>query len=194
MNFPSAVAPSRDDASAVGLAQAQFGLDAEIVRFGSPGQVALAVGRGDVQAGLVPLARGDDGAGWWSGSDIPGGVSIVARVPWTEPAASDGAYVLAKAAPEESGDDRSVFVFRSDTAVSRGRLAEMAVQNGLDVGDQAAAVTADGSGAHLLDVAGFVTADDPRVRGISTLLADAPVRWLGAYAAPFGGLPPSVTE
>ena len=45
----------------------------------------------------------------------------------------------------------------------------------------------DGSGSctHLVDVAGFVTVDDTRVRGLAAFLGDAEVHLLGAYAVPF---------
>ncbi|MBO6784599.1 MAG: chorismate mutase [Alphaproteobacteria bacterium] len=192
-DFVVGLCPVEGDAETLDLAHAQFGLDAEVRHYGSPAQVALAVGRGDAQAGLVPLANAGDGADWWAGSDLPGDVHVVARVPWTLPASSVGAYILSNTAPEESGDDRSVFVIGSDTTVSRGRLSELASANGLDVGEQAAAPV-DGGIVHLLDVAGFVSADDPRVRGVATLLDDASVRRLGAYASPWAGPAGSETE
>ncbi len=185
-DFKVGYCPIEDHGEALRLVQAQFGLDTEFIRLGSAGQVALAVGRGEIQAGVVPLVQATDESPWWAGQDFPGDVHIVARLPWHEPGAAVGAYLLARSEPEETGDDRSVFVFVTDTTTSRGRLSELAGQNGLDVEDQAVADSGDRTGArvHFMDVAGFMTADDPHVRGVATLLDDAEVRRLGAYASP----------
>lgn len=189
-DFSVAYCPNEDHGGALRLAQSQFGLDANLSRLASPEQVVLAVGRGDASVGLVPLVHGSEGPDWWAGANLPDSVYVIARLPWfvEGEGTANGAYVLGATAPEESGDDRSVFTFVSDSDVSRGRLAELAGNNGLVIGDQAVCNREDAGGrVHLVDVDGFLTDTDPRVRGVASLLDGAELRWLGSYAAPLAG-------
>lgn len=173
------------------LAHGQFGLDANVTRLASASQVVSAVGRGDVSVGLVPLPHSSDSPEWWAEMRNLPEVKVVARLPWfrsaSENADAVGAFVLAKSKPEDTDDDRSVLTFSCQDDVSRARFAELAGKNELDADTQAVAASPDGAGGrvHLVDVAGFVTEDDIRVRGLATLLGNAEVCWLGAYAAPF---------
>jgi len=190
-DFSVGYCPMEGDGAALRLANGQFGLDANVVKQASAAQVVLAVGRGDVTVGLVPLPHSSDSPEWWAEMRNVPKVRIVARLPWflesSENGDAPGAFVLSAWEPEESGEDRSVLTFACESDVSRGRFAELAAQNDLDVDTQAVAAGPDGSGGrvHLLDVAGFVSDDDPRVRGLATLLDNAEPRWLGAYAVPF---------
>jgi len=187
-DFSVACSPNGDDCGALRLAQSRFGLDANVSRLASLDQVVLAVGRGDATVGIVPLAHGSDGPDWWAGPNLHDGVFVVARLPWFvyDAQPETGGYVLGTTTPEESGDDRSVFTFASANDVSRGKLAEMAAANGLEIGEQAVFDRDDVAGrVHLVDVSGFLTDADPRVRGIASLLDDAELRWLGSYAAPY---------
>jgi len=183
--------PIEGQGDALRLANSQFGLDANVQRFASAAQVVSAVGRGDASVGLVPLPHDSDTPEWWVEMQNAPKVQIVARLPWfvASPDTGDatGAFVVSTGTPEESGDDRSVLTFACDDDVSRARFAELARENKLVAENQAVAAGPDGSGGrtHLVDVAGFVTADDPRVRGLSTLLGEAEARLLGVYAAPF---------
>ena len=187
-DFSVACSPNGDDCGALRLAQSRFGLDANVSRLASLDQVVLAVGRGDATVGIVPLAHGSDGPDWWAGPNLHDGVFVVARLPWFvyDAQPETGGYVLGTTTPEESGDDRSVFTFTSANDVSRGKLAEMAAAHGLEIGEQAVFDRDDVAGrVHLVDVSGFLTDADPRVRGIASLLDDAELRWLGSYAAPY---------
>jgi hypothetical protein len=126
-------------------------------------------------------------------------VKIVARLPWFVSSGNSdniGAFIVAASAPESSGDDRSVLTLACDADVSRTRFSELAAQNDLDADTQAVADNPGDAGrrVHLVDVAGFVTADDPRVRGLATVLGDAEVSWLGAYAAPYVDNAENATE
>ncbi len=176
---------------ALRLANGQFGLDADVTRLASASQVVSAVGRDDVSVGLVPLPHSSDSPEWWAEMRNFPELHVMARLPWFRPASENGdaagALVLAKGAPEDTGDDRTVLTFFCGSDVSRARFAELASQNDLDADTQAVAASPDGAGGrvHLADVAGFVAEDDARVRGLATLLGNAEVCWLGAYAAPF---------
>lgn len=190
-DFSVGFCPIEEDGVALRLANAHFGLDADAVKFASAAQVVLAVGRGDVSVGLVPLPHSSDSPEWWAQMQNVPQVRIVARLPWflakDENGETPGAFVLAAAEPEPSDSDRSVLTFACQSDVSRARFADLAAQNDLDADTQAVAAGPDGSGGrvHLVDVAGFVSEDDPRVRGLAALLENAEPRWLGAYAVPF---------
>lgn len=190
-DFSVGFCPIEEDGVALRLANAHFGLDADAVKFASAAQVVLAVGRGDVSVGLVPLPHSSDSPEWWAQMQNVPQVRIVARLPWflakDENGETPGAFVLAAAEPEPSDSDRSVLTFACHSDVSRARFADLAAQNDLDADTQAVAAGPDGRGGrvHLVDVAGFVSEDDPRVRGLAALLENAEPRWLGAYAVPF---------
>jgi chorismate mutase/prephenate dehydratase len=190
-DFSVGFCPLEEDGTALRLAHAQFGLDASVVKFASAAQVVLAVGRGDVSVGLVPLPHSSDRPEWWAQMRNVPQVRVVARLPWfrknDENGEAPGAFVLAVSEPEESGEDRSILTFACQSDVSRARFADLAAQNDLDADTQAVAAGPDGSGGriHLVDVAGFVSDEDPRVRGLAALLDNAEPRWLGTYAEPF---------
>ena len=183
--------PIEGQRDALRLANSQFGLDANVVRFTSAAQVIASVERGDVSVGLVSLPSDSDDPEWWSELENTPQVRIVARLPWFLSSADAGegvgAFVVSTGEPEESGEDRSVLTFACGSDVSRARFAELARENKLAAEVQAVSPGPDASGGrkHLVDVAGFVIDDDPRVRKLATLLGDAEVRFLGAYAAPF---------
>jgi chorismate mutase / prephenate dehydratase len=189
--FSVGYCPIDGNGDALHLANSQFGMDADVLRFASAAQVVSAVARGDASVGLVPLPHDSDTPEWWAEMENVPKVQIVARLPWyvASPNAEDvtGALVVSTGTPEESGNDRSVLTFACDDGVSRARFAELARENKLDAETQAVAARPDGAGGrtHLADVAGFVAADDPRVLGLAGLLGDAEVRLLGAYAATF---------
>ena len=189
--FTVGYCPIEGHGDALRLANSQFGLDADITRLASASQVVSAVGRGDISVGLVPLPHSSGSPEWWAGMRNLPEVKIVARLPWfrspSEKDDSVGAFVLSRSETEETGDDRTVLTFSYQDDVSRARFAELAVRNELDADTQAVAASPDGAGGgvHLVDIAGFVAADDPRMRGLATLLDDAEMCWLGAYAAPF---------
>ena len=185
--------------AALRLALSQFGLDADVVRFASAAQVVSAVGRGEVSVGLVPPAHGSDAPEWWAEMRNAPEVKIVARLPWFVSSGNSeniDAFIVAASAPENSGDDRSVLTFSCDADFSRARFSELAASNELDADTQAVADNPGDSGrrVHLVDVAGFVTADDPRVQGLATVLGEAEVSWLGAYVAPYIDNAKHVTE
>lgn len=131
---------------------------------------------------------------WWPllasrSADTP---RIVARLPFLPNprgrVAELGAYVIAIAQPEESGDDRTLAVLTmSEASPSMARLSSLLARVGL--AGQAVAQYRRGSdeGARvLLELPGFVAAEDPR---LTALVAADPAQILdavviGAYAVP----------
>lgn len=116
------------------------------------------VRRGDAALAVLRMPSAEEQ--WWA--ELRGDVHIVARLPyWSRPGAVE-ALVLSAAAPDPSGQDRTVVAGVEPRVLSEAGFA-------------GAALFADG----LAEVDGFVMQDDPRWRGMSASV-------LGAYAVPVG--------
>jgi chorismate mutase/prephenate dehydratase len=192
-DFSVGYCPFDGHGSALRLANGHFGLESPVTRFESAGQVVSAVARGEVGAGIVPLPHAAGTPGWWVDMRAAADVHVVVRLPWYRNRdardAGPGGFVLAKAVPEESGEDRSLVMFSCATPVSRAWIADLLAENGLVSDAQAVTNDPDGSGghAHLVDLEGFVSGEDRRVQAVARLLDGADIRWVGAYATPFYG-------
>ena len=184
--------PIEGHGSALRLANGHFGFDTPTVRFESGSHVVSAVHRGEVSVGLVPLPEAADTPGWWGDVRDATDVYVVARLPWYDEAAagagaSVGASVLARGMPEESGDDRSLLMVTCPKPVSRARVGEVCSDNGLVITAQA--VTDDPHQAderiHIVELDGFINAEDAPIRAVVKTLDVSNVRLLGAYARPY---------
>lgn len=136
--------------------------------FGSATPLAL---RSDAQAvlydlesgaatvGVLPVPRPGTGADWWqrlAGQPAP---RVVVRLPVLDGAnAGFAAYALAMIEPEPSGDDTSLLV-----ALCAPSFASVAVSERLAVQGLEARVIDRAEGEALIEVAGFVAADDSRL-------------------------------
>lgn len=171
------------------LAAEHFGLDTPVVRFDTASQVISAVERGEVSVGLVPLPQDSDPPGWWADIRDKPDLHAVARLPWFAPegaGAGVGALVVARGAPEESGEDRSMLMFSCATPVSRVRVGDACAAEGLTLVSQA--VTEDAHERdrmlHIVEVEGFMGAEDSRIRNVAAALEASSTRLLGAFARP----------
>jgi chorismate mutase/prephenate dehydratase len=174
------------------LAGEHFGLDTPVVRFDKASQVISAVERGEVSVGLLPLPQDSDSPGWWADIRDKSDLHAVARLPWFAPegaGASVGALVVARGAPEESGEDRSMLMFSCATPVSRARVGDACAAEGLTLVSQA--VTEDAHERdrmlHIVEVEGFMGAEDSRIRNVAAALEASSTRLLGAFARPASG-------
>jgi chorismate mutase len=161
----------------------------------TPAQAIREVSTGLAAAAVLPMpAEGEvPGAAWWTAllhKDDPR-IHVTARLPFWAPR-PDGAprvqaLVVCAVAPDPSGSDRSLLGLEVAMDVSRDRLALAVSAAGFEPGstilrrDPAAGV------AHaLVDVAGFVTEDDPRLTALKNAVLRQPIV-LGAYAVPLTG-------
>jgi len=144
--------------------------------------------------GIMALPEEGEKECWWPllasrSADTP---RIVARLPFVPNPRGRfselGAYVIANAQPEDSGDDRTLAVLTmSEASPSMARLSSLLTRVGL--AGQAVAQYRRGSdeGARvLLELPGFIAAEDPR---LAALVAADPAQILdavviGAYAVP----------
>jgi len=176
------------------LAREQFGALVALRLHGSPAQALGEVAAGSAVAAVLPMpADGEPPAqAWWTGLLHPGKderrAYVVAKLPfWAtrpEGAPRGQALVVSAAAPDPSGQDRTLLALELPSDSSRARLADALAAAGLEAGtvilrrDQGAP---EGATRALADVAGFVAADDPRLAHLSPRPAV-----LGAYAVPVG--------
>jgi chorismate mutase/prephenate dehydratase len=160
----------------------------------TPAQTIREVSTGSAAAAVLPVpAEGEaPGAAWWTAllhRDDPR-IHVTARLPFWAPRPEASprvqAFVVCAVAPDPSGNDRSLLGLEVAMDVSRDRLGLAITGVGLEPGstilrrDPAAGV------AHaLVDVAGFVTEDDPRLVALKNAVLRPPIV-LGAYAVPVG--------
>ncbi len=160
----------------------------------TPAQAIGEVSAGNAIAAVLPMPADDEtpGNAWWTAllhRDEPR-IHVVGRLPFWAPR-SEGApavqaLVVAAAAPDASGDDRSLIGLELPGDVSRARLAAALAGAGFSPGPTILRRPQGAPAAFaLVDVAGFVADGDPRLAAIPDL--ERPPVVLGAYAVPVDG-------
>ncbi|HLI19495.1 MAG TPA: chorismate mutase [Stellaceae bacterium] len=175
------------------LARDHYGSHTAMAGFRSPGEVLGAVRDGRVGLGIVPVPNQDDSEAWWrllGGSEAPV-LRIIARLPFGARGSARGdrdAFVVGAIEPEESGEDRSVFLIETDEELSRARLLAALGGVGLVPAVLAAAKMQAGNPMFLVEFDGWIDADDARFNDTQGILAGKQLRfrWLGGYARPLG--------
>jgi chorismate mutase len=178
----------------IACAREHFGALTPLRVHRTPAQAIGEVSAGHAIAAVLPMPEEEEsqGSAWWTAllhRDEPR-IHVVGRLPfWTgrsEGAPGVQALVVAAAAPDASGDDRSLLGLELPDDVSRARLAAALTGAGFAPG---ATILRRPQGAPvafaLVDVAGFVADADPRLAAIPDM-ARPPVV-LGAYAVPVDG-------
>lgn len=171
-------------------AREQFGAITPFRLHRTPAQAIREVGAG-LTAAVLPLPVDGEApaAAWWTAllqaGDPP--IHVVARLPfWTarpEGAPRVEALVIAAAAPDPSGADRSLLGLELPLDVSRARLGTVLAAAGFSVGEIILRRDPGASAAHALaDVDGFVGDADPRLATLQSVLRPPVV--VGAYAIP----------
>jgi chorismate mutase/prephenate dehydratase len=163
----------------VATAREQFGALTPLRLLDAPSVALDRVRRGEVAVAVLTLPGAAEPEPWWPlllrGAPR---LHVVARLPFWGPrpdgAPTAQALVVAAAAPDASGDDRSLLAVTPTL-----RLVADLRDAGFEAGTPI--IEPDG-GVALVDVAGFVTETDPRLAGLSAGSA-APIV-LGGYACP----------
>ena len=174
-----------------GLAREHFGSLTPITRFESEMGVLRAVSGGKANIGVLPLPEADRGTPWWPklarhGKATP---KIIARLPF---APLDGwrgdspqGVVVSLAEPEESGDDHGYMIVELDEAVSRGALKTLLSEAGFQVCNIQAWVDSPDRTLHLVEVEGFLAAEDPRIEALQQETESVKHAWsVGSFAVP----------
>ena len=150
------------------LARDHFGWRTPMTAFRSAAQVLAAVSDGKASVGVLPVPHGDETAPWWrnlarDGDEVP---RIIARLPFAVVEAPSGggpeALAIGLAAPEQTDRDCSYLTIETGEVISRSQLKESLTAAGLGALD--IHVCDDGGQSLcLIEVEGFVAADDPRL-------------------------------
>ena len=193
MQGPFAVSvyePDGDTAFAQ-AAREHFGALTPLHAFSRSSQAMAEVSRGLSAVGVLPLPSETNGVrdDWWIAmlqQEQPR-LHIVARLPFWAPR-PDGApevqaLVIAGTEPDPSGRDRSLLGLQLDSPLSRGRVTTMLGAAGLAA--ETVILSRDSVGHALVEIAGFLTEDDPRLARLNAALRRPVV--LGAYAIPETG-------
>jgi chorismate mutase len=193
MQGPFAVAVYEPEAGAAftQVAREHFGALTPLTAFARASQAMAEVSRGIAAVGVLPRPSETDGAPdpWWTAmlqQEQPR-LRIVARLPFWAPrpdGAPEGqALAIAATEPDPSGHDRSVLGLELDAHVSRARVAAMLTAAGL--APETVILHRDRAAHALIELAGFLTDEDPRLARLDAALRRPVV--LGAYAIPETG-------
>ena len=177
----------------IAAAREHFGALTPIRVHRTPAQAVGEVSAGTASAAVLPLPTEDEpaSAAWWTAllhKDDPR-IHVVSRLPFwmarPEGTRELPALVVSAAPPDPSGDDRSFLGLEVGLEQSRARLGAALAEAGFETGTTVLRRDS-GSGAArvLVDVAGFVADDDPRLSTLTATLR--PPLVLGAYAVPIG--------
>ena len=173
------------NAGLTSLAREHFGTGTALRAHTSPAQALNDVSSGAATVAVLPLPTDADNTrdDWWAtlANRVPR-LFVIARLPfWTEGQPSTQALVVATAAPDASAADRSYLVVELDNDVSRDRLSHGLTASGLH--PSAILLRRDaGTASALIEVAGFLADNDPRLLALRAVVRHPAV--LGAYAEP----------
>ena len=173
------------------IARDHYGSHTPMVPYRSTSHVIGAVIEGQAAVGVLPIPAEDDSDPWWRHllSADDNAPHVIARLPFGARgnARSDGADALAigRGSEQPTGQDRTLFAAEYAPDISRGRIVSTLSELGLACTSLTSSEHADG--AHtLIEIDGFVAADDPRLDGFRAQLGKAlhRVLRLGSYAVP----------
>ena len=92
------------------------------------------------------------------------------------------ALVIARIAPEPTGDDRSLMIIESRQETRRAGLADMLERAGLQA--RLVCASSDGTPQYLVEVGGFLDSGDERLGRLTEEPNVERVRIIGAYPVP----------
>jgi chorismate mutase-like protein len=176
------------------LARDHFGSLTQASAHDTAQQVVNSVGAGRATVGVLPMPDGDDPQPWWPmmlAKDVAN-PRIVAKLPFgagdTVRGAPLEAFAVAACISEPTGHDRSLLIVEASGEISRSSVLAEGRSVGLEAGTiqswQPPGETQ--SWLHLIDVEGYLPADDPRLASFAARLGKALGRiWpVGGYALP----------
>ena len=178
----------------IAAAREHFGPQTPIRVLRTPAQAIGEVSNGAASAAVLPLPAEDEpaSAAWWTAllhKDEPR-IHIVGRLPFWVPRPEGtrelAALLVSAAPPDPSGLDRSFLGLEVGMDQSRARLSASLAEAGFETGTTVLRRDpGPGAARVLVDVAGFVADNDPRLPTLTATLRPPVV--LGAYAVPIGG-------
>jgi chorismate mutase len=187
MQGPYSVAVFADnDGGLWDMSRDYFGSCTKISTRSARRDVVAGVADGTVTHGVLPYPPDEDDRPWWSGlwsSDAP---RIVLRLPFSGFGNARGrnarALVLARIAPEPTGDDRSLIMIEMAEERRRVVFAEMLSRAGLQ--GRLVCAARDGSLQYLVEAEGFLESGDERLGFLMEEEKVDRVQIIGAYPMP----------
>ena len=182
------------DAAYSAVAREHFGALTPLRIYATPAEAIHEVSAGHVTVAVLPMPTEAEAsaAAWWPALMRAGGerLHVVARLPfWTlrpEGAPDVQALVVSAAAPDPSGQDRSILGLELPPDVGHSRLGAVIAAAGFQVRTTIVRRDPDSAVASVLvEVDGFIDGDDPRLAMLQMVLRPPVV--LGAYAVPVSG-------
>jgi len=173
------------------IARDHYGSHTPMLTFGSAMQVIRAVAEGRATVGVLPIPQEEEADPWWRHllSTREAAPHVISRLPFggRGNARSEGGDALAigRGATLPTGRDRTLIATENAPHISRGRL--FSILTGLDLRCTFIASSEHVEGGNtLIEIDGFVAADDPRLERFRTQLGASLYRLLplGGYAVP----------
>ena len=184
------------------IARDHYGSHTPMLTFGSATQVIRAVAEGRATVGVLPMPQEEEADPWWrhllSGREAT--PHVIARLPFggrgNARSDSGDALAIGRGTTLPTGRDRTLIATENAPNISRGRL--FSILTGLDLRCTFIASSEHVEGGNtLIEIDGFVAADDPRLERFRAQLGAALYRLLplGGYAVPLSAAelaPPGV--
>lgn len=191
--FAAAVFRPEPDPGYWDLAREQFGIHAPMVAHTTPEAAIAAARSGEATVAVVPLPADEEDHDWWvqlALAPAPAGDEPAPQIIWhlpftgysSGPSAGLEAVVVSLTPQEESGDDRSIFVFEIDAAGGLADLDAAFRAQGLEVRRQVHREAGE-KGLALVVLDGYIGAQDPRLAAAAG--GSGRLHGLGGYPVPF---------
>ncbi len=187
------VCQAEGDTAYLAVAREHFGALTPLRPCSNPAEAIHEVSAGPATVAVLPMPTESEApaAAWWPAlmrQHAPR-IHVVARLPfWTprpEGAPSVQALVLSAAAPDPSGQDRSLLGLELPPEISHARLNAVLAAAGFQAGTMILRGQPDPAVTlAMVEVDGLVDEDDPRLSTLQIVLRPPVV--LGAYAVPVG--------
>lgn len=167
------------------LAREYFGNFTPISKQGSARRVIADVADDKAEVGALPMPDSTTEDSWWL--KLPEDVNIFACVPFIIAGDAPPSVVLiARTAPEPTGDDITLIAIETEQDVSQSRLKAIFDRHQVQVNWLAVENFSSSHRAHLIEMKGFYALQDDVLQNIrreldSSLIA---LRHLGGYATP----------
>ncbi len=174
------------------LARDHFGALTPISSYGTVSGVMRAVSDRRATAGVLPVPQSEDSENWWrylarNFEDAP---RITAKLPFTKTDASSRnrieALTISFVPQEDTGDDHSYVIVETAEEMSRSGIRSLFAAVGMETADVQTPDREPGSPMHLVEVIGFVGAEDPRLIRLKEE-NESKIAWVwaaGGYAVP----------
>ena len=178
------------------MARDHFGAETPVAFYSTTRAVLTAVQDGSATVGVLPAPEDSEDAPWWPVLAAMSGrrPTVCALLPFGPyaPGNGDKAVCIANIPAEQSGDDRSLFAFRTTPEISRARLSSAIAASGIRprrlIGLASGGRNSrNNTSLFLAELEGFAGPDDTRLTKLAdpdTGVAQAVIH-LGVYATPF---------